>query len=372
MIKVALLHSSTYDEECEQKVRCLIELLGGIKRIIRPGDFVLIKPNLVVARNGESGNVTHPSVVKPLIELCHEAGAERILVGDGSGEVDTSEAFIASGMKRVVDDLRNSSIPVEFVDLNYDKNPKTGDFDAIDLGPLALNKGHVYRVAHTVLEADVIISVPKLKSHNGAGISVSLKNIVGVAPGGYYGFPKRQGNIDVLPHFSNAPWYSSSRYDKIWRTIIDLNRIAFGLYPDSPKRRRYFAVVDGIIGGVYDKLVNALPVWKPIKVGALVAGTDPVAVDTICSRIMCYVPERIPTLVEASRSGIGYMDDIDVIGENIENLRTYFPPSPNWLNIVDLSLMEVWPDAFISYLRKMANDVAFKLKVNHIIEKLKL
>jgi uncharacterized protein (DUF362 family) len=372
MPKVVLARSNNYDQECKRKIKHLIKLLGGIEKIVQPDNLVLIKPNLVTPCDGESGSVTHSSLIEPLIEMCYEAGAKKIFVGEGSGEVDTFKAFVSSGVNIVFDRLRDKGIPVEFVDLNYDKNPDTNNFDAIDLGPLALNSGHVYRVAHTVFKVDVIISVPKLKSHNGAGITSSLKNIIGIAPGGYYGFPKRKGNVDVLPHFTDAPWHSSTRYDRIWRTTIDLNRIALGLYPGSPKRRRYLAVVDGIIGGVYYKLVQALPLWKPIKVGALIAGTDPVAVDTVCARIMCYVPERIPTIVQAAKNGLGTTSDIDIIGEQVENLCKFFQPSRNWLNIVDLGSRKVWPNVFLLYLRKAASDMAFKLKINRFIEKFHL
>jgi len=110
-------------------------------------------------------------------------------------------------------------------------------------------------------------------------------------------------------------------------------------------------------------------VWKPIKVGALLAGTDPVAVDAIGARMMCYVPERIPTIVQAAKNGLGTMDNIDILGEKVENLCKYFQPSRNWINIVDLGSRKVWPNAFLLYLRKVANDTAFKLKINRLIEK---
>jgi len=369
MAKVALTRCSNYNDECKRKVEYLIELLGGINKVVRSGDTVLIKPNMVVVGRGENGNITHPYVVEPLVKMCYEAGAEKIFVGDGAGEVNTYKVYTISGMKKILDKLRNDKIPVEFIDLNYDKNPQTNDYDAFDLGSLALNQGHVYRVAHTVSEVDVIISVPKLKSHNGAGITVSLKNIIGIAPGGYYGFPKRKGNKDKLPHFSDKPWYSPERYDKIWRTIIDLNRIALGLYPGSPKKRRFFTVVDGVVGGVYDRLVRSLPVWKPINVGVLIAGADPVAVDTVAAKIMCYLPKRIPTIVEAAKSGLGTMSNISIIGERIENFRKFFPPSNNWVNIIDFSCKEVWPHGFFLYLRKHINDLLFKVRANRIFSK---
>jgi len=178
LAKVALLSSKGYGEESKGAVRRAIKLIGGINKIVKRGDSVLIKPNLVVDRTGESGNVTHFSLVEALIELCYEAGASKIFVGEGSAHVETYEAFVASGMKEIVDKMRLDGIPIEFVDLNYDKNPNIGDFDAVNLGEYSLNKGFVYRVAHTVLEADVIISVAKLKNHNGAGITVALKNMI--------------------------------------------------------------------------------------------------------------------------------------------------------------------------------------------------
>jgi len=371
MTKVVLLRSSDYDEECKLNVRKAIELLGGISNFVKPDDIVLIKPNLIVARDGESGNVTHSSIIEPLIEMCYDAGASKIYIGDGSGNADTFEAFTSSGMKAIVDKLYTEGIPIKFVDLNYDVNPNTKEFDAIDLGPYALNPEHVYRVAHTVLKADVMISLPKLKSHNGTGITIALKNIIGTAPGGHYGFPKKQGKVDALPHFSNAPWNSLAVYDRIWRTIIDLNRIALGRYPQSPKKRKYLAVVDGVIGGTFDPSSKELPLWNPVKVGAIIAGGDPVAVDTICARLMCYRPERIPTIVNAAEKGLGTMTGIEVVGERVDHIRTFVPPSSNWVRIVDTGVRQVWPKFLGLVFRKVGYEWAVKLRVFNLIQKLR-
>jgi uncharacterized protein (DUF362 family) len=363
LVKVALSSSKGYGEESKGAVRRAIELIGGIDKIVNRGDSVLIKPNLVVDRTGESGNVTHFSLVEALIELCYEAGASQIFVGDGSAHVETYEAFVASGMKDIVDKMRLDGIPVEFVDLNYDKNPNIGDFDAVNLGEYSLNKGFIYRVAHTVLEADVIISVAKLKNHNGAGITVALKNMIGVAPGGYYGFPKKQGNRDVLPHFSNDLWDSLSIYDLVWRTIIDLNRIVRGNYPGSTKKRRYLAVVDGVVRGAYDKRSKALPLWNPVKVGVIIAGTDAVAVDTVSAKIMCCRPDKIPTIFQAANSGLGTMSDIEITGEKVDDFRTFIPPTSNWVSIADISILQNLPKIFHLTLKKIAYESLVKLKL---------
>ena len=376
--KVALLSSESYGEESKSVVEEAINLIGGIEEIVRSGDTVLIKPNLVNARDGISGNMTHFSLVERLIELCYNAGADEIFVGDGSGNAVTFEAFKSSGMKKVVDRLKGDGIPVRFVDLNFDKNPETDEFDAVDLGSYALNSGHVYRVAHTVLKSDVVISVPKLKVHDGAGITVALKIMVGIAPGGYYGFPKKGGTIkslyegsvkrvEVLPHGT-----AERKYDLIWRTIIDLNRIMLGKYPGSPKKKKYLAVVDGVIAGAYDDINSTfqLPLWKPVEVGAIIAGQDPVAVDTVSSGVMCLCPEKIPTIVHASESGLGTMHDISVLGDRIENVRKFVPQSNDWLHISDLGIPEVRLNYYYRVLRKNAYTIAANPTVSKIIKRI--
>jgi uncharacterized protein (DUF362 family) len=351
--RVALLSSKYYGEESKSTVKRVVELIGGIGKVVRPGDVVLIKPNLINTYDGESGNVTHSSFIEPLVEVCHRAGASKIFVGDGSGDIDTSATFTTSGMKKVVDRLRSDGIPVEFVDLNYDKNPETNEFDTVSLGKDALIPNQTYRVAHTVLISDVIISVPKLKTHALAGISVALKNTVGIAAGGYYGFPKRRENR--LPHGDdNNPLAN----DVIWRMILDLHRIALGRYSDSPKERKYLAVVDGVVAGSYDKVLDLgdqhwLPVWKPVKVGAIIAGIDPVAVDAVSARVMGCRPEKIPTIYHASEIGWGAMNDIEIVGEKVEDVRRFVPLPKGFSSAADVHVPKLWPT--ISYFTLRTN-----------------
>jgi uncharacterized protein (DUF362 family) len=349
--KVALVSSKSYSKETEVAVKQAIELIGGIKKVVQPEDVVLIKPNLVNSYDGESGNVTHFSLIEPLIEACHLCGASRIFVGDGSADVDTAAAFTTSGIKRVIDRVRHKGISVELVDLNYDRNPKTNEFEVVNLGENGLYPNFTYRVAYTVLNADVIISVPKLKAHPLTGMSCALKNMMGIAPGGYYGFPKRRS--DALPH---GTFKNSLHNDVIWRIILDLHRIALGKYVGSPKERKYMIIVDGVVAGAYDKALGLgdpywMAVWKPIKMGAIIAGFDPVAVDTVSARLMCYRPENIPTIVHASEIGLGTMSNIEIIGEQIENIRKFVPQSKGFLNMVDLHMPKLWPKAFYCALK---------------------
>lgn len=351
--KIALLSINDYGDEIQKTVIEALELVGGIKRVVKPGDRVLIKPNLVNSRHGESGDVTHFSLIEPIIKMiCYDAGAREIFVGDGSGEVETPRAFAASGMKQVVDRLSSRGIPVKLVDLNYDKNPRTNEFDKVSLGKAALNPNHVYRVAHSVLIADTIISVPKLKTHTRVGISVALKNFIGIAPGGYYGFPKWRGKMEVLPHGS------IDVSPVIQRTILDLDRIALGRYPGSPKERKHLAVVDGVVAGVYYKTnPKGIPLWRPVKVGAVIAGTDPVAVDTVSAKVLCYCPEKIELINRAATLGFGTMNNFQVVGNEVEDIRRFVPPPDAFLHIADKGIGGVRGKIYRQGLRKTAKAI---------------
>jgi uncharacterized protein (DUF362 family) len=377
--KVSVVKAKKYGEETEKAIEQAVDLIGGIKETIHRGDIVLVKPNMVHPQTGESGHVTHWSLVKKLIEMCHAAGASRIIVGDGSADGNTLEAFETSGLKKVVDDFNSSGVSVELVDLNHDKNPETGDFDAVDVGKDGSNPNHIYRVAHSVLVADAIVSVPKIKSHNGTGITISLKNMIGTAPGGYYGFPKKKGHIEALPHSSSSYDYGNistknmlAKYDIIWRTIIDLNMIARGRYPDSPKKRDIINVVDGVVAGSYNYRSTEIAIWDPVEVGVIVAGFDSVAVDTVCSRIMCYRPERIPLLANAAKNGLGNIDSIEIIGEKIESVKNYVPPADVWLSIVDKRMPSLWPRLVYQSIRQQAVQIATKPSVYSLREKVGL
>jgi len=377
--KVSIVRARKYGEETEKAIEQALESMGGIQKVIHRGDMVLIKPNMVHPQTGESGHVTHWSLVKKLIEMCHAAGASKIIVGDGSADGDTHEAFETSGVKKVVDDYNSSGVSAKLVDLNYDKNPETDDFDAVNIGEDGLNSNHVYRVAHSVLAADAIVSIPKIKSHNGTGITISLKNMIGTAPGGYYGFPKKKGHVEALPHSSSNYDYGNinlekvlSKYDIVWRTIIDLNMIAKGEYLGSPKRRNIVNVVDGVVAGSYNYRSTEIAIWDPVKIGVVVAGFDSVAVDTVCSRIMCYRPEKIPLLVNAAKNGLGNMDAIEIIGEKIENVQNFVPPADVWLSIVDKGVPSLWPRLVYQTIRKQVVQIATQPSVYSVIKKLGL
>jgi uncharacterized protein (DUF362 family) len=237
------------------------------ERVPLAGKRVVLKPNLVEYHRDRVIN-THPSVVAAAIELCKREKADEIIVTGGPGHCRNVEHLVrASGLGDVL-----SHYKVRFVDLNHDEPVKT-----LNLGRLT-GLDHLY-LAHTVATAQVLISMPKLKTHHWAGATLSLKNLFGTLPGICYGWPKNE-----------LHWRG------IDNSIVD---IAMTRTPD-------LAIVDGIIGMEGDGPLNG----TPLAAGSLIMGCDLMAVDATCCRIMQLAPERIGYLM------LGYGRKLGLIGEN--------------------------------------------------------
>jgi uncharacterized protein (DUF362 family) len=222
------------------------------------GKSVLLKPNLVEPSRDAPQVNTHPSVVRAVAEVFRGWGASKVLVAEGPGHCrDTRLVLEQSGLGEVLDETR-----LDFIDLNHDD---------IIFVPNFLGRTSLPRLAlpATLRRADRIVSLPKLKTHHWAGVTLSMKNFFGVMPGVYYGWPK-----NVLHHAG------------IGGSILDINA---AVRPD-------LAIVDGIIGMEGDGPILGTP--KPA--GVLVMGTNLPAVDATCARLMGLNPWRIAYLVAAS------------------------------------------------------------------------
>jgi uncharacterized protein (DUF362 family) len=258
-------------------------------RVPLAGKRVVLKPNLVEYNRDKVIN-THPHVVAAVIELCRQEGAAEIIVAEGPGHCRNVEYLVsASGLGDV---LRHYNVP--FIDLNHDEPLKTPN-----LGRLTKLE-HLY-LARTVATADVLISLPKLKTHHWAGATLSLKNLFGTLPGICYGWPKNE-----------LHWRG------IDNSIVD---IALTRTPE-------LAIVDGIVGMEGDGPLNGTP--KPL--GALIMGADPLAVDATCCRLMRLDPDKIGYLVLGGRKRLGLLNaaQIEQIGEPIEALAQPFATVPHF------------------------------------------
>jgi uncharacterized protein (DUF362 family) len=279
---VAIRAVSSYEANVEA---ILFETLQELGPPVRDKS-VLIKPNFVEPDVQGTIN-THPVVIRAAREAFLRLGASSVVVAEGAGhERDTEGIVEVLRLKHYLGPLQRC-----FVDLNTDEVSQVSTrTQASKLKSLYLPK--------TVLGADFVVSMPKMKTHHWVGVTLALKNMFGIVPGNCYGWPK-----NVL-HWAG-----------ISKSILDINST---VRPD-------FAIVDGIVGMEGNGPIQG----KPKASGVLVAGDDPVAVDATSARIMGLVPERIDYLKRAALL-LGNMDEekIEQLGETIASTCKPFEMLP--------------------------------------------
>lgn len=282
--RVAILRAAGYHQDLTRVI------LDGIKvfRLQVAGKRVLLKPNLVEYERDTVIN-THPAVIGAAIEAFKQLGASEVKVGEGPGHRrDTDGLLMATGLYAHLKDTHT-----EFVDLNLDdirRLPLQSNFMGIDS----------LCFADTVLQADLLVSMPKLKTHHWAGMTLSMKNLFGIVPGVKYGWPK-----------NFLHWHG------IYESIVDINSTV----------RSHFAIVDGIVGMEGNGPIQGTP--KPV--GVLVFGDDPVAVDATCARIAGVNAERIEYLkIAAQFLGNHLEEQIRQVGELTTSVSTPFKPAPSF------------------------------------------
>jgi uncharacterized protein (DUF362 family) len=257
------------------------------------GKTVLLKPNLVGLDPHGVVN-THPAVIAAARETFLRLGADKVFIGDGPAtERDTIAVLESLKLREYVGPLAGI-----FVDLNLD------DVERVRLKTHASRLKELY-LPKIVLGVDFLVSLPKLKTHHWAGVTLSLKNMFGVVPGGCYGWPK-----NVL-HWAG-----------IDNSVLDINAT---VRPD-------FAIVDGIVGMEGNGPIQGLP--KPC--GVLILGDDPVAVDATSARVMGLLPEKIRYIAQASTL-LGHIDPekIRQLGEAVASVRTPFSVLDNFRHLCD-------------------------------------
>jgi uncharacterized protein (DUF362 family) len=275
---VALFAAPTYDVDLADVIRRGLRELGADVR----GKSVLLKPNLVEYAEGTAIN-THPLVVAGAAAAFLGAGAREVVVGEGPGHRRDIEYLLAvTGLSDQLKELR-----LRFVDLNHDD---------VTMTPLRSRFMGLNELAFSVdlLRSDFVVSMPKLKTHHWAAMTASMKNFFGVVPGAVYGWPK---NILHVHGIENS--------------ILDLNATI----------RPHFAIVDGVVAMEGDGPIMG----KPRAMGFIAMGSDLVAVDATCARVIGFDPAKIGYLSEASRF-LGNLDErrIDQRGEPVARYRTRF------------------------------------------------
>ncbi len=281
--QVALLPASSYDADLTSTIGRGLDLLSVSVR----GQRVFLKPNMVEYEANTAIN-THPNVVAAAAEALLKAGALEVVVGEGPGHRRDIEYLLeGTGLDERLRDLK-----LRFVDLNHD------DVRAVPLKSRFTKLDSVWLPVE-LLRADLVVSMPKLKTHHWAGMTASMKNLFGTVPGAVYGWPKN------LLHVRG-----------IEQSIIDLTATI----------RPQLAIVDAIVGMEGDGPIMG----RPRPVGCLAMGTDLVAVDATCARTIGLDPRKMPYLSVASRF-LGNIDESKIVqvGENPARYRTEFDVVPS-------------------------------------------
>jgi uncharacterized protein (DUF362 family) len=363
---------------------------GAFGSVIPEGGRVLIKPNLVLHENegpyGMDPLVTHASLIRAVVEAALEAGPSRLGVGDAPIQsCDFDRLLTRTGLGGWADSLRrrerrftgirdfrrttcvvSHGVRTAAENLQPEENFVLFDLGADSLLEPITQPGnrfrvawydprlmarthrpgqHQYLIARDVLEADVVINVPKLKTHKKAGVTCALKNLIGIngnkeylphhrvggkAAGGDC-YPRKSAVKRTLEHISDRRnqatsraaagfWYamtlaltrilrvrgdrlgfegSWSGNDTIWRTCLDLNRILIygrpdGTMADAPQRR-VVHVVDAVVAGHADGPLAP----KALPLGLLLGGNNAAALDWVAAHVLSYDVDRIPIAREA-------------------------------------------------------------------------
>jgi len=278
---VTIYKAASYGAPLERLIR---EGLRNYPRVLERvrGGRVLLKPNLIEYYDAWRVN-THPSVVRAAVDAFRAAGAREVIVAEGPGHQRDTELLVEeSGLGEV---LRSEK--AKFVDLNLDS------IHPVSLAANHTRLGRMFFPA-TALGADLIVSLPKLKTHHWAGVTLSLKNMFGAVPGVKYGWPK-----NVL------------HWRGIDRSIVD---IAVALKPG-------FAIVDGIEGMEGDGPLRG----ETVNAGVVIMGDNLTAVDATATRVMGLYPERVAYLnLMLAHGGTINEGRIRQLGETVRSVRCDF------------------------------------------------
>ncbi len=285
--RVSILKCNGYgDGEVYNALKTLTDLLGGIEGFVKPGERILVKPNLLIGKRPEAAVTTHPSVVKALIRLVREAGAVPV-VGDSPGWGSGTRVAEKCG---IMDVLRESG--TEFVEL---KTPVL----------VENSTGRTFKrleVAREALDFDGIINVPKLKTHAQMFLTLGVKNIFGCVP----------GKLKAQAHLTAGVDTASFA-----QMLLDLYLFL----------RPRLTVMDGIVA----MEGNGPGSGDPRPLGLVFASGDAVAMDRVITDVLGARPDDSPILKRARELDLAgtRKEQIEVLGEEVRGVMVSdfrFPP----------------------------------------------
>lgn len=255
---ISLQECADYNEILlRRQMEALLEPLGGMGRFVKPGQTVLLKPNMLAGKPPETAVTTHPTIVKVVVELVHAAGGTA-LVGDSPGLGSFEKVAQKTGIAQVVAEAGATLLP-------FNETRQTGGdgtFRRLDL-------------ASAYLDADVVINLPKLKTHEMMTLTCGVKNLYGTVVGA-----------------AKAGLHLTAGHAK--------ELFAGLLLEIALVRPVALTIVDAVVAMEGDGPNSG----TPRKLGLLLAGANPVAVDTVAAHLAGIPPHLLPIELEARRRGL--------------------------------------------------------------------
>jgi uncharacterized protein (DUF362 family) len=309
------------DDNIRSAVEEAIDLLGGIDRVLGDAKNVMLKPNLV---SNDSRCTTNPQVVGWLAHLMQGEGPKpsgrTVSIGEGSaaaggynvtgqGACVTYDNNMLNGMQDYVFEQLGYKALSEAMSLPL-VNLHTGTMVDVDVpGGLVYDQVTIH---HSLVETDMLVSVPMMKTHYMASVSLGMKNLIGLYPGSKYGTIRSRVHEDAFAAGSEGIAYETLdmvRANKLGLVVIDASTAMEGNGPSN---------------------------GDLVPMHMIIAGTNPLATDMIGAYLMGYCPDEIPTFVCARKTGMQpqSLNDIVVRGMDITKARRLFKRPQ----------MHTWPD----------------------------
>ena len=294
------------DGNIDAAVAEAIQLLGGIETVASGKERIMLKPNLA---SDDPRSTTKPEVIRALAALMKKAG-KAVSIGEGSAVAGGFNA-VAGKVYRLKDpDKLNDMQQFVFDQLGYTELARSLDIPLVNLhigemvevevpGGLAYQRLTIHR---SLTEIDLLCSVPMMKTHVLASVTLGMKNLIGLYPGSVY----RTVRAGVHDHAADAGSPGAAfeildmlRANKLGLVVIDGSTAMEGNGPS-----------DGVL----------------VPMDIIIAGTNPLATDMVAANVMGFEPDEVPTFAWAHKTGMQprSLDEIEIRGEKVSRIRRNF------------------------------------------------
>lgn len=306
------------NDKIDYAVEKAIDLIGGIQTITKGKNQIMLKPNLVAE---SSTFTTKPTVIRALVNLMRKAG-KQVIIGEGSAAATGFNFKDNVNYRTKRQDILDPMQQYVFDQLGYTELANSMKIPLVnlhsgDLVDIEIPNGLLYdkiTLHKTLVDIDLLCSVPMMKTHVLATVTLGMKNLIGLYPGTVY--------------YSVRSWLHDRAAEK------QSPGIAFEILDMVRANKLGLTVIDGSMAMEGD----GPTMGNLVKMDMIIAGTNPLATDMVAASIMGFEPPEIPTLTWAVKLGMGpgNMNDIEVRGEKIEHVKRNFV-KPNTLPWTDIS-----------------------------------